>query len=87
MKINYKEKSTVEIINFYNSKKISVNNIEKIYVGFKVFLFLKMYYLKIKTNEGEVLSFKFDKKNKDRIKKDVSKIRSIINWDKTLVNN
>ena len=51
MKINYKEKSTVEIINFYNSKNISVNNIDKIYVGFKVFLFLKMYYLKIKTKD------------------------------------
>ncbi|MDP5001017.1 MAG: hypothetical protein NWQ14_02010 [Flavobacterium sp.] len=80
MKINYKEQNVIEIIKKNNSKKVNIKDIESIYIGYKLFLFIRLYYLKIITNDKEIVKFKFNKKHKEQIKKDIYQIRIIKNW-------
>ena len=84
MEIYFNEKEVLEIINSDKSSKFKIDDIEKLYVSYKNYMFFKMYCLKIKTISGEYFSITIDRKEKSRIKSDINHYRILINWRKML---
>jgi|688.fasta_scaffold2326559_1 hypothetical protein len=84
MEIYFNEKEVLEITDSDKSSKFKIDDIEKLYVSYKNYLFFKMYSLKIKTTNGDYFSINIDRKDKSRIKSDINHFRILINWRKML---
>lgn len=78
----FNEMEAVEIVENQKIKRFDINNIQKIYVTYTYFLFYKKYHLKIKTKDGFSHTININKKDKSKIKRQVSLLRIVKNWTK-----
>lgn len=86
MKIYFNERDVLEIVKSNKTRKFEVNEIDKLYVTYGYYLFFKMYFLKIKTKNGNVFSITVDRKYKSRIKREINHFRIIMNCEKSLIH-
>ncbi|WP_445719492.1 hypothetical protein [Flavobacterium sp.] len=84
MEIYFNEKEVLEIVKSDKSRKFEVNEIEKIYVTYKYCIFFKVYYLKIKTKNGNEHSIKIERKYKSRIKREITQFIILMNWGRMI---
>ena len=82
MKINFNAGEGLEIIKKDKSKKFNINEIDKLYVTYDSCLIFKKYYLNIKTKSGINHTIHINKKNKSKIKREISHYRILLNWTK-----